>query len=149
MNSPSPIARAILARLDRALPEGPEPEAGDYGHATLAYSLEVGGRPIEDGVLAFDSVKVGAPTIAAPTATALTLAGVARMLDAITHGAGAVAPHVRARALAALFDTSAPADERTVAEVEAVRAAARAELPAVPRAGAVKLRPAVLPFRRV
>jgi hypothetical protein len=149
MNSPSPIARAILARLDRALPEGPEPEPGEYGHAAIAYSIEVGGRPLEDGVLAFDSVKVGAPTIAAPTAAALTLAGVARMLDAITHGAGAVAPHVRARALRALFDGNAPADAATLAEVEAVRAAARAELPAVPRAGAVKLRPAALPFRRV
>jgi hypothetical protein len=85
-------------------------------------------------------VTAGAPHDAAPTAGALTLAGVARMLDAITHGAGAVAPHVRARAIRALVDDTAPADAGTVAEIEAVRAAARAALPRVRRPGALRFR---------
>ena len=149
MQTISPIAHAILSRLDKLTPQPAEElPPGTYGCATIAIAVEASGR-VEDYVLQIDEVRVGLPTIAAPTAAALTLAGVARMLQAITDGAGAVAPHVRARALAALFDDSAPADARTLAELETVRDAARANLPPVHRAGAVKVKGAPIPFRRV
>jgi hypothetical protein len=148
MQTISPLAHAIISRLDKLTPS-PEGElpAGSYGCATIALSVEAAGT-VEDYVVSIDDVKVGAPTIAAPTAAALTLAGVARMLKAI-DGAGAVAPHVRARALAALFDESAPADARTLEELQAVRDAARAHLPPVHRAAPVRIKAAPIAFRRV
>lgn len=149
MQTISPLAYAILSRLEKLTPApAGELPPGNYGTATIAIAVEAAGT-VEDYVISVDDVRVGLPTIAAPTAAALTLAGVARMLQAITDGAGAVAPHVRARALAALFDDNAPADARTVDELQAVRDAARAHLPPVARAGAVKVKGAPIPFRRV
>lgn len=145
----SPLAHALITRLEKLTP-APAGELlpGNYGTATIAIAVEAAGH-VEDYVLEIDDVRVGLPTIAAPTAAALTLAGVARMLQVITDGAGAVAPHVRARALAALFEESAPADARTVAELQAVRDAARAHLPPVHKAAPVRIKAAPVPFRRV
>ena len=144
----SPLAHALITRLEKLTPApAGELEPGNYGCATVALSVEAAGH-VEDYVLQIDEVRVGLPTIAAPTAAALTLAGVARMLQAI-DAAGAVAPHVRRAALAALFDTARPADARTLAELEEVRDAARAHLPPVRRAGPVKIKAAPIPFRRV
>lgn len=142
----NPVHYAILARLDRALPEGLiAPAPGDYGAAHVAVTVTAAG---ESATYAADlaAVKVGAPTLAAPTASALTLAGVARMLAAL-DAAGVVAPHVRARALSALFaDYDPPANY--VQEVEAVRAAAARARPPIARAGTVRATVSV-PFRRV
>ena len=136
----SPLAYAIACRLDKIAPAADAaPAPGEYDDVRVALCvIHPDGRP-ETWSVTVD-VTAGAPHDAAPTAGALTLAGVARMLDAITHGAGAVAPHVRARAIAALVDDTAPADAGTVAEIEAVRAAARAALPRVKRAGALRFR---------
>jgi hypothetical protein len=136
----SPLAYALATRLDKVAP-APDtaPAPGDYnGIAVAVCILHPDGKSETFGVTV--DVTAGAPHDAAPTAGALTLAGVARMLDAITSGAGAVAPHVRARAIRALVDDTAPADAGTVAEIEAVRAAARAALPRVRRAGALRFR---------
>lgn len=144
----SPLAHALITRLEKLTPApAGELPPGAYGCATIAIAIEAAGT-VEDYVLEIDDVKVGLPTIAAPTAAALTLAGVARMLQAM-DAAGAVAPHVRRAALAALFDTARSVDARTVAELEEVRDAARAHLPPVHRAGPVKIKAAPVPFRRV
>jgi len=136
----SPLAYALATRIDKVAPAPTASlPAGDYDGVHVAVCILRPGEPAETFSVTVD-VTAGAPHDAAPTAGALTLAGVARMLDAITHGSGAVAPHVRARALAALVDDTAPADAGTVAEIEAVRAAARAALPRVKRAGALRFR---------
>lgn len=136
----SPLAYALATRLDKIAPAADEAlPAGDYNgvHVAVCVVHPEGRSEIWSATV---DVIAGAPHDAAPTAGALTLAGVARMLDAITNGAGAVAPHVRARAIAALVDDTAPADAGTVAEIEAVRAAARAALPRVKRAGSLRFR---------
>jgi len=136
----SPLAYALATRIDKVAPAPDDSlPAGEYDGVHIAVCILRPGSPPETFSATVD-VTAGAPHDAAPTAGALTLAGVARMLDAITHGSGAVAPHVRARALAALVDDTAPADAGTVAEIEAVRAAARAALPRVKRAGALRFR---------
>lgn len=136
----SPLAYAIATRLDRIAPSPDDAvPAGDYDGVAVAVAIVHKDGRAENWRATVD-VTAGAPHDAAPTAGALTLAGVARMLDAITHGAGAVAPHVRARAIAALVDDTAPADAGTIAEIEAVRAAARAALPRVKRAGTIRFR---------
>ena len=136
----SPLAYALATRLDKVAPAPSEAlPAGDYDGVHVAVCILRPGSPAETFSATVD-VTAGAPHDAAPTAGALTLAGVARMLDVITNGAGAVAPHVRARAIAALIDDTAPADAGTIAEIEAVRAAARAALPRVRRAGALRFR---------
>ena len=127
----SPLAYALATRLDKIAPAADEAlPAGDYNsvHVAVCVVHPEGRSEIWSATV---DVTAGAPHDAAPTAGALTLAGVARMLDAITHGAGAVAP---------LVDDTAPADAGTVAEIEAVRAAARAALPRVRRAGALRFR---------
>jgi hypothetical protein len=136
----SPLAYALATRLDKVAP-APDtaPAPGDYNGVHVALCIIHPDGRSETFSVTVD-VTAGAPHDAAPTAGALTLSGVARMLDAITHGAGAVAPHVRARAIRALVDDTAPADAGTVAEIEAVRAAARAALPRVKRAGALRFR---------
>lgn len=136
----SPIAYAIASRIDKIAP-APEdaPAPGAYDGLAVAVTVTHPDGRAETFTATVD-VTAGAPHDAAPTAGALTLAGVARMLDAITNGAGAVAPHVRARAIRALVDDTAPADAATIAEIEAVRAAARAALPRVRRPGALRFR---------
>jgi len=141
VTSPSPLFAAVVNRLEKIHGEPVAPLApGNHGPVTVTVRVEYADGTTDAFEYAIDDVKVGAPTTATPTAAALTVAGVARMLATIEASAGAVAKHVRRRALAALLtdDGSTPPDE-LVAAIEEARAAARAALPPVTRAGAVKL----------
>ena len=139
--SPSPLYAAVVGRLDRIHPE-PVADLAPGSHGPVVVSVTVTYADGSADAYAYDlqDVRVGAPTTAAPTAQALTVAGVARMLAVIESSAGAVARHVRRRALAALLTDDgsvAPAD--VIEAIEEARAAARAALPPVRRAGAVRL----------
>lgn len=139
--SPSPLYAAIVGRLDKIHPEPVAPLApGSHGPVVVAVTVTYADGSTDAYSYDLDDVRVGAPSTAAPTAAALTVAGVARMLAVIEASAGAVARHVRRRALAALLtdDGSLPPAD-VVAAVEEARAAARAALPPVTRAGSVKL----------
>ncbi len=144
----SPLAAAVLTRLDKMIPEVGAPTPGKYGAAAVVGTIATA-EGVEAFELAIDAVDVGAPTTAAPTAAALTLAGVARMLDTIERMGGAVAPHIRAAAIAALIGGSDEPNPGTVRAIEDARAAARATLPPIQRAGAVRIKPGALAFRRV
>lgn len=139
--SPSPLFAAVVGRLDKIHGEPVEPIApGSHGPCTVTVRVEYANGTSDSFEYRIDDVKVGAPTTAAPTAAALTVAGVARMLTVIEAGAGAVARHVRRRALAALLTddgSTPPAD--VLQAVEEARAAARASLPPITRAGIVKI----------
>lgn len=139
--SPSPLYAAVVGRLDKIHPEPvAELAPGSHGPVTVTVTVTYADGTADAYAYDLEDVKVGAPTTAAPTAAALTVAGVARMLAVIESGAGAVARHVRRKALAALLaddGTVPPAD--VVAAVEEARAAARAALPPVTKAGAVRL----------
>ena len=139
--NPSPLYAAVIGRLDKIHPEPVEPIApGSHGPVTVTVRVEYADGTSDGYTYDLEDVRVGAPTTAAPTAAALTVAGVARMLAVIESGAGAVARHVRRRALAALLtDDGAIPPADVVAAIEEARAAARAALPPVQRAGAVKL----------
>ena len=139
--SPSPLFAAVVGRLDKIHGEPVEPIApGSHGPVTVSVQVTYADGTSDAYAYQIDDVKVGAPTTATPTAAALTVAGVARMLAVIESGAGAVAKHVRRKALAALLTddgTLPPAD--VIEAIEEARAAARAALPPVTRAGAVKI----------
>jgi hypothetical protein len=76
-----------------------------------------------------DHVSVSAqPKPGAPTAAALTVAGVARMLG-VAKKAGALAAHVEAAMLAALFDTAGEPDAADLERIETLRREASAHLP--------------------
>jgi hypothetical protein len=141
--SPSPLYAAVVGRLDRIHPEPVADLApGSHGPVTVTVTVTYADGSTDGYTYDLDDVRVGAPTTAAPTAQALTVAGVARMLAVIEASAGAVARHVRRKALAALLTddgTLPPAD--VVDAIEEARAAARAALPPVNRAGAVRLVP--------
>lgn len=139
--SPSPLYAAVVDRLSKIHPE-PVAELAPGSHGPVAVTVLVTYVDGTGDAYAYDleDVKVGAPTTAAPTAAALTVAGVARMLAVIEASSGAVAKHVRRRALAALLTddgTIPPVD--VVDAIEEARAAARAALPPVTKAGAVRL----------
>lgn len=139
--NPSPLYAAVVDRLSKIHPE-PVAELAPGSHGPVRVTVTVTYADGSTDAYGYDleDVRVGAPTTAAPTAQALTVAGVARMLAVIEASAGAVARHVRRRALAALLaddGTVPPAD--VVAAIEEARAAARAALPPVQRAGAVRL----------
>ena len=139
--SPSPLYAAIVGRLEKIHGEPvAELAPGSHGPVTVTVTVTYADGTTDGYAYDIDDVRVGAPSTAAPTAAALTVAGVARMLAVIESSAGAVARHVRRKALAALLTddgTVPPAD--VVAAVEEARAAARAALPPVTRAGAVRL----------
>jgi len=139
--NPSPLYAAVVSRLDRIHPEPADTLApGSHGPVSVAVTVTYADGATETYAYDLEDVRVGASTTAAPTAQALTVAGVARMLAVIEASAGAVARHVRRKALAALLtdDGSVPPED-VVAAVEEARAAARAALPPVRRAGAVRL----------
>ena len=139
--SPSPLYAAVVGRLDRIHPEPVADLApGSHGPVSVDVTLINADGTTETYAYDLDDVRVGASTTAAPTAQALTVAGVARMLAVIEASAGAVAKHVRRKALAALLtdDGSVPPAD-VIEAIEEARAAARAALPPVQRAGAVKL----------
>lgn len=139
--NPSPLYAAVVGRLDKIHPEPADTLApGSHGPVSVDVTLINADGTTETYAYDLDDVRVSAPSTAAPTTQALTVAGVARMLAVIEASAGAVARHVRRKALAALVTddgTIPPAD--VVAAVEEARAAARAALPPVTRAGAVRL----------
>jgi len=139
--NPSPLYAAIVGRLDKIHGEPAAPLApGNHGPVLVSVTVTYADGSTDGYAYDLEDVRVGAPSTAAPTAQALTVAGVARMLAVIEAGAGAVARHVRRKALAALLTddgTLPPAD--VIEAVEDARAAARAALPPVQRAGIVKL----------
>jgi len=139
--SPSPLFAAVVGRLDKIHGEPVAPLApGSHGPVLVSVRVEYADGSTDGYEYRIDDVRVGAPTTAAPTAAALTVAGVARMLATIEASAGAVARHVRRKALAALLTddgSTPPAD--IIEAVEEARAAARASLPPITRAGAVKI----------
>lgn len=135
----SPLAAAVLSRLDTVMPKGePLPASTRYGAVFVTISLRHGDGGFEAYDVNLDDVTVSAqPAPGAPTAAALTVKGVARMLRAARH-AGALAPHVESAMLAALFDSSEP-DAADVARIDTVRAAASAHLPARASSPSVRL----------
>jgi hypothetical protein len=139
--SPSPLFAAVVGRLDKIHGEPVAPLApGNHGPCQVTVRVEYADGTTDAYAYQIDDVRVGAPTTAAPTAAALTVAGVARMLATIEASAGAVARHVRRKALAALLTddgSTPPAD--VVEAVEEARAAARASLPPITRTGAIKI----------
>jgi hypothetical protein len=141
--TPSPLFDAVVSRLNKIHGEPVEPIApGSHGPVTVTVRVEYADGSTDGYAYNIDDVRVSAPTTAAPTAQALTVAGVARMLATIEQSAGAVARHVRRKALAALLTddgSTPPAD--VVAAIEDARAEARKALPPIQRAGAVKLVP--------
>jgi hypothetical protein len=139
--SPSPLYAAIVGRLDKIHPEPVAPLApGSHGPVLVSVTVTYADGTSDGYTYDLEDVRVSAPTTAAPTAAALTVAGVARMLAVIESGAGAVAKHVRRKALAALLtDDGATPPEEIVAAIEDARAEARKALPPIQRAGAVKL----------
>jgi len=139
--SPSPLFAAVINRLDKIHGEPAAPLApGSHGSCTVIVTVTYPDGAGEAYAYAIEDVKVGAPTTAAPTAAALTVAGVARMLTVIEQSAGAVARHVRRKALAALLtDDGSTPPEDVLQAIEDARAAARAALPPVHRAGAIKI----------
>ena len=132
----SPLAAAVLSRLSTVMPEAEAlPPSTKHGAVSVEITLDHP-QGTESYVVNLDDVAVSAtPKPGAPTAAALTVAGVARMLRAARH-AGALAPHVEAAMIAALFDSSEP-DAADVARIETIRAAASAHLP--PRASSPRV----------
>lgn len=134
----SPLAHAVISRLSTVMPEAEAlPPSTKHGAVAVSVLLShVGGSEAYE--INLDDVTVSAqPKPGAPTAAALTVAGVARMLRAARH-AGALAPHVEAAMISALFDTSAAEpDADDMARIEKVRAAATAHLP--PRASSPRV----------
>lgn len=134
----SPLAHAVLSRLGNVIPDA-EPLPPSSKHGAVSVDLIVKhAAGIESYSVALSDVTVSAmPAPGAPTAAALTVAGVARMLRA-ARMAGALAPRVEAEMIAALFDTSAAEpDADDMARIEKVRAAASAHLP--PRASSPRV----------
>lgn len=134
----SPLAAAVLSRLGNVIPDAePLPPSSKHGAVSVEITLDHP-QGTESYVVNLDDVTVSAtPKPGAPTAAALTVAGVARMLRAARH-AGALAPHVEAAMISALFDTSAgEPDPADVARIETIRAAASAHLP--PRASSPRV----------
>jgi len=139
--TPSPLYAAIVGRLDKIHPEPAAPLApGNHGPVLVSVQVTYADGTSDGYTYDLEDVRVGSPTTAAPTAAALTVAGVARMLTVIEQSAGAVARHVRRKALAALLtDDGATPPADVVEAIEEARAAARASLPPITRAGAVKI----------
>jgi len=139
--SPSPLFAAVINRLEKIHGEPVAPLApGSHGPVTVTVRVEYADGTTDGYEYKIDDVKASAPTTATPTAAALTVAGVARMLTVIEQSAGAVARHVRRKALAALLtdDGSTPPEE-LVQAIEDARDEARKALPPITRAGAVKI----------
>jgi hypothetical protein len=132
----SPLAHAVISRLCNVIPDADAlPPSTKHGAVSVEITLDHAAGT-EAYVVNLDDVTVSAmPKAGAPTAAALTVAGVARMLRAARH-AGALAPHVESAMVAALFDTSEP-DPADVARIETIRAAASAHLP--PRASSPRV----------
>ena len=139
--APSPLFAAVADRLSKIHGEPAAPLApGSHGPVTVTVTVSYADGSTDGYEYNIDDVKVSAPTTAAPTAAALTVAGVARMLAVIEASAGAVARHVRRKALAALLTddgTAPPAD--VLQAIEDARDEAKKALPPITRAGAVKL----------
>lgn len=134
----SPLAHAVISRLSTVIPDA-EALPPSTKHGPVSVDLIVKhAAGIESYSVALADVTVSAmPAPGAPTAAALTVAGVARMLRAARH-AGALAAHVEAEMIRALFDTSAgEADPADVKRIETIRAAASAHLP--PRASSPRV----------
>jgi hypothetical protein len=123
----SPLAYAILSRLDTVMPKGePLPPSTKWGvvEATITVTHPDG---TETYIVNLDHVSVSAqPAPGAPTAAALTVAGVARMLRA-ARKAGALAAHVETEMIRELFAAGEP-DAEDVRLVEAIRREASANL---------------------
>lgn len=133
----SPLAHAVISRLGNVIPDAePLPPSSKHGAVAVSVLLShVGGSEAYE--INLDDVTVSAmPKPGAPTAAALTVAGVARMLRAARH-AGALAPHVESAMIAALFDNAVEPDAGDVERIEKVRAAASAHLP--PRASSPRV----------
>lgn len=132
----SPLAHAVLSRLGNVIPDAEAlAPSTKYGAVSVEITVDHP-QGTESYVVNLDDVTVSAqPKPGAPTAAALTVAGVARMLRAARH-AGALAPHVEAAMLAALFDAAEP-DAGDVERIEKLRAAASAHLP--PRASSPRV----------
>ena len=139
--SPSPLFAAVVGRLDKIHGEPVEPIApGSHGPVTVTVRVEYADGSADAYAYQIDDVKVGAPTTATPTAAALTVAGVARMLTVIEQSAGAVAGAVRRRALAALLTDDGRTPSADVLQaIEDARDEAKKALPPITRAGAVKI----------
>ena len=133
----SPLAAAVLSRLSTVIPDA-EPLPPSTKHGAVSVDLVVThAAGIEAYAVNLDDVTVSAqPKPGAPTAAALTVAGVARMLRAARH-AGALAPHVESAMIAALFDNAAEPDAADVKRIETIREAASAHLP--PRASSPRV----------
>lgn len=134
----SPLAHAVLSRLSTVIPDAdPLPPSTKHGAVDVEIVVKHAGA-IEAYAVALSDVTVSAtPAPGAPTAAALTVAGVARMLRA-ARMAGALARSVEAEMIAALFDTSAAEpDAADVKRIETIRAAASAHLP--PRASSPRV----------
>ena len=133
----SPLAHAVLSRLGNVMPESEAlPPSTKHGAVSVEITLDHP-QGTESYVVNLDDVTVSAqPKPGAPTAAALTVAGVARMLRAARH-AGALAPHVEAAMISALFDNAAEPDAADVKRIETIREAASAHLP--PRASSPRV----------
>lgn len=132
----SPLAHAVISRLGNVIPDA-EPLPPSSKHGAVSVDLVVKhAAGVESYCVNLADVTVSAmPKAGAPTAAALTVAGVARMLRAARH-AGALEKHVEAAMISALFDTAEP-DAGDVERIEKVRAAASAHLP--PRASSPRV----------
>jgi len=139
--TPSPLFDAVVSRLNKIHPEPVAPLApGSHGPVLVSVTVTYADGTSDGYTYDLEDVRVGAPTTAAPTAAALTVAGVARMLATIEAGAGAVAKHVRRKALAALLTddgSTPPAD--VLQAIEDARDEAKKALPPIQRAGQVKI----------
>ena len=133
----SPLAHAVISRLSTVIPDA-EPLPPSSKHGAVSVDLIVKhAAGIELYSVALSDVTVSAmPAPGAPTAAALTVAGVARMLRA-ARMAGALAPRVEAEMLAALFDNTGEPDADDVARIETIRREASAHLP--PRASSPRV----------
>lgn len=125
----SPVAHAVLSRLSTILPEAEAlAPSTNYGAVSVDLRLIHAGTS-ETYVVNLADVTVSAqPKPGAPTAAALTVAGVARMLG-VAKKAGALASHVEAAMLAALFDTAGEPDAADLERIETLRREASAHLP--------------------
>jgi len=134
----SPLAYAVLSRLDTIMPKGePLPPSTKWGVVEASITLT---HPdgTETYIVNLDHVSVSAqPKEGTPTAAALTVQGVARMLG-VARKAGALAAHVESAMLEALF-TDAEPDAADLARVDAIRREASAHLAPRKSSPSVKL----------
>jgi len=133
----------LATAAGKAGPERPPLPAGKLAGAQWAI------RPIEGGtaslapgetLLAFDGATVGAPSMATPTASVSLFSVLARALKHAGCTRDAIAAIVVKATAAELAGETDPDAEQIEEQIKALRAAFAANLPKVPRVGALTMR---------